>query len=289
MYTSYYNLTSMPFDLNPDPGMLFLSDTHKEALATLQYALMEKKWFLVLTGEVGTGKTTLVQVFLQSLAGQTRYCLLSNPSLKIEEFYYYISHCFGLDEFDGNKAKFLLSFAELLKQAEERGKMILLLIDEAHVLPVELLEEVRLLSNANPATQTVLTIFLVGQPELNEHLAHERLLPLRQRISLRFHLHDFTGEETEAYIHFRLQKAGARRLDIFTNDALSLIHQKTGGNPRLVNLLCDHCLISGFSEGKPVVDQDIVRSCVAELHSPGHQIPRGGEAKKSLLRKLAGL
>ncbi|MDR3631183.1 MAG: AAA family ATPase [Desulfocapsaceae bacterium] len=268
MYKQYYGLQRNPFELTPDSEVLFLSEVHKEGLATLKYGIISNKGFLLLTGGVGTGKTTLINVLVKSLKPSVKVCVLSNPILAASEFLYFLASKLGLPNFE-NKVKFLQDFSEMLQKSYEDDSKILVIIDEAHVLPVELLEEIRLLSNLSGDGHNVLSIFLVGQPELLDRLAHERLLPLRQRIGIRFHLDTFTREDTEQYIHFRLNKAGAVNTGLFSEEAVRLIHLTTHGNPRLINILSDHALLSGFAQEKLTVDEAIITECVNELHLPG--------------------
>ena len=269
MYEQYYGLTSKAFDLIPDPDKVYMSEAHEEALAILRYGVIDRKGFLLLTGAVGTGKTTLLQLLVKSLDSRVHLCLIANPTLSLHDFYYYLAAKYGLREYEGNKAKFLLDFADFLKRCRENQERVLLIIDEAHVLPVELLEEVRLLSNQEYQDFGVMSVFLVGQPELNERLAHERLLPLRQRIGIRFHLQPFSEDETRRYILFRLGKAGAQRGDLFNDQAVHLIHTEGHGVPRLINVICDQALLAGFSEEKPTIDAAIVSECVKDMQIPG--------------------
>ena len=271
MYTKYYGLDRKPFDLTPDPRVVFMSEIHQEALAILRYGVISRKGFLLLTGDVGTGKTTLLQLLVKSIEATIHICLIVNPSLSADDFYYFLSSSYGLPKYDGNRAKFFLNFAEFLRQCQKKNERVLLIVDEAHVVSVDLLEEIRLLSNQDGEEIGVMSIFLVGQPELNDRLAHERLLPLRQRIAIRFHLQPFSNQETRNYILFRLRKAGARRLDLFSAEAVDLIHLESGGTPRLINILCDHALLSGFAESKPRITVDIARDCVEEFHIPGEK------------------
>ncbi len=246
-----------------------MSEAHQEALAILRYGVIDRKGFLLLTGDIGTGKTTLLQALLISLNIRVHVCFIANPTLSVADFYYFLSSKYGLSEYEGNKARFLIHFAEFLKNCRQRSERVLLIIDEAHVFPVELLEEIRLLSNQEFQEYGLLSIFLVGQPELNDRLADERLLPLRQRIGIRFHLKPFSDNETGDYIKFRMRKAGAQRLDIFTDDAIRLIHHVSGGTPRAINVLCDQALLSAFADSRLTVDAGIVKECVKELKIPG--------------------
>jgi len=222
----------------------------------------------VLTADVGSGKTTLLQALVNSLEQDVHLCLLNNPILYRDEFFSYIAKKLGL-HWDGNKAMFLIEFGNLLKECYSNDERVLLIFDEAHVLPVDLLEEIRFLSNLEEKGQDVLSIFLVGQPELNERMSDDRLLPLRQRIGIRFHLHRFTLDETRQYILFRLRHAGARHLNIFSEEAIAMIHRVSQGTPRLINIICDHALLTGFAESTPVIGAELIEESVDDLHFPG--------------------
>jgi general secretion pathway protein A len=272
MYKRFYEFTRQPFDLNPDPERVFMSETHKEGLAILRYGVVAKKGFLVLTGAVGTGKTTLLQALTHSLEGNIHCCLLTNPTLSRDEFFSFLAHQYNLP-WEDNKALFLIEFSKFLKECSEKKEQVLLIVDEAHVIPVDLLEEIRLLSNQDLTGGDVFSIFLVGQPELNAHLSDDRLLPLRQRIGIRFHLDLFTRDVTVQYVVYRLRTAGAKHLDIFTEEALTLIHRVSKGTPRLINIVCDHALLTGFADEKTVIDETVIRECVDELHFPGESNP----------------
>lgn len=289
MYTKFYGLAKKPFALTPDPASVFMSETHQEGLAILRYGILSKKCFLVLTADVGSGKTTLLQALVASLEHDVHLCHLNNPILYRDEFFSYIAKKLGLP-WDGNKAMLLIEFSKLLKQCHDSGERVLLIFDEAHVLPIDLLEEIRLLSNLEEKGQDVLSIFLVGQPELNERMSDDRLLPLRQRIGIRFHLKRFTLDETRQYILFRLRGAGARHLNIFSEDAIVAIHNVSHGTPRLINIICDHALLTGFAENKPVITADLVEESVEDLHFPGEENPLPvAMAKSSNNRRMARL
>jgi general secretion pathway protein A len=271
----------MPFSVNPDPAWIYGSEVHQEALAVLKYAVIDKKGFLLLTGDVGTGKTMLIQRMSRILKERVHLCMLTNPKLSLDDFFYYLCRTYELEEYTGNKSKFLFDFADFLKKCKERDEQVLLIIDEAHVLPLDLLEEIRLLSNQGHELTGVLTIFLVGQPEVHDLLADERLLPLRQRIAIKFHLLPFSLSDTRGYILFRLQKAGAIMPKFFSEDAFGLIHEKGKGIPRLINIICDHALLQGFSEGKKIISKGVVVNCLKDINiidknNSKQEIPRHG-------------
>ncbi len=267
MYSKFYGLSHNPFELSPNPDLIFLSETHQEALSVLFYGVYNRKGFLQISGNVGTGKSTLVQALIRKLGNNVLICHIPNPNFTVSEFYYYISAKFGLDEFDGNKAKFILNLAEFLKNCREKDKFALLIIDEAQVLSLELLEEIRLLSNQEYTEFGVLSIFFVGQPELNVLLKHKKMEPLRNRIGIRFNLEPLTLDETDAYIQFRLRKAG-RTLLLFSQKAVQKIYEASGGIPRSINILCDNALVAGYAEQRGVIDEKIISGCVKELEQP---------------------
>lgn len=267
MYYSYYGLKDNPFELAPDGSYLYMSETHKEGLATLRYGVIANKGFLLLTGGVGVGKTTILNALLGMLEKKVVVCLLNNPRLNKEEFYLYLASKLDL-AYDGNKSSFVLEFEKLLIHCRETGEKTLLVIDEAQAFSVELLEEVRLLSNlAGPSN--VFSIFLVGQPEIREQLATSQLLPLRQRIGIRYHVESLSGKDTEQYINFRLNRAGADKTAIFTAEAVATIHEASQGNPRLINILCDHAMLTGFAKDLKVIDKSMIIESLEELRLPG--------------------
>ncbi|MGA7278976.1 MAG: AAA family ATPase [Desulfocapsaceae bacterium] len=267
MYRSFYGLQRKPFDLKPDGDCVFLSDTHEEAIATLQYGVESEKGFLMLTGGVGTGKTTVLNALLATLEDTVHVCLINNPKLEVQEFYHFAANLLGL-QYDGNKGEFIIQFLRLLEHYAEQNEKILLIIDEAQFFTVDLMDEVRLLAN-HAGNRSVLSIFLVGQPELQEVLAHERLLPLRQRIELRYHLSGLTRKDTTHYIAYRLNRAGAAKTPIFSSEAIDSIHQATRGNPRLINVVCDHALIAGFIQEKQTIEREVIVECLREIRLPG--------------------
>lgn len=268
MYRNHFGLLRKPFELPPDSNILFLGETHKEALAVLKYGVESDKGFLLFTGGVGTGKTTLINVLSKTLENPGFLCVLSNPTIEINEFFYYFAARLGL-LFDGNKAKFLVLFTKLLEECKKNNRKVLLIIDEAHALPTDLLEEMRLLVNMAAEVKNVLSIFLVGQPELLNRLNEKQLSPLSQRIAVRYHLNQLSKEDALQYVLFRLNRSGAKNNALFTGKALDLLYAATGGNPRQINILCDNALLEAFSRDEIEVDDKIIRECAEQLCLPG--------------------
>ncbi len=277
MYFSYYGLKENPFELAPDGSFVYMSETHKEGMATLRYGVIANKGFLLLTGGVGVGKTTILNALLKMLEKKVSVCLLNNPSLTKDEFYHYLASKLDL-AYDENKSSFILQFEKLLIQCVQKGEKILLIIDEAQAFPIELLEEIRLLSNLG-GVSNVLGIFLVGQPEIREQLATSQLLPLRQRIGIRYHLEPFSASESEQYIYFRLNRAGGRNTKIFTEEAVASIHEASQGNPRLINILCDHAMLSGSAKDLRKIDKALILESLEELRLPGEATLQTSEVR----------
>ena len=269
-YTKHFGLQRKPFELIPDSSILFLGEGHKEALSVLKRGVVADKGFLMFTGGVGTGKTTLVNVLSKTLKNPGYMCVISNPTLDTDDFFYYFAEQLGL-LFDGNKAKFLFLFSRLLAECKKNNRKVLLIIDEAHALPTALLEELRLLVNMAEEVKDILCVFLVGQPELLERVQEEQLMPLNQRIMVRHHLEDLSKEEMVQYVLFRLNRAGAKNCDLFTESALDLIYQATKGNPRQINILCDNALLSACANDAIIVGDKLIRETVAQLHIPGDE------------------
>jgi general secretion pathway protein A len=257
-----------PFELSPDSTVLFLGESHKETLAGLKQGLVSDTGFLLLTGGVGTGKTTLVNLLVKTHQVPGYCCVISNPTLDIDDFFAYFAATLGLP-FDGNKAKFLVLFAKMLEDCQKTKKKVLLVIDEAHALPTDLLEELRLLGNLAIEVRNVLSVLLVGQPELLDRLTEEQLSSLRQRIVVRCHLDDLSLQDCLQYIRFRLDWAGAQGRTVFTEPALKLVYEATRGNPRQINILCDNVLFAASSHGVVEVDARWVRECAERLHIQG--------------------
>lgn len=271
MYTEHFGLQKKPFELTPDAGFLFLGETHKEALGVFKRGVVSDKGFLLFTGGVGTGKTTLINVLSKTLENPGYLCVISNPTLDIDDFFYYFAAQLGL-LFDGNVAKFLFLFSKLLEECKKTERRVLLIIDEAHALPTDLLEELRLLVNMAAEVTGVLSVFLVGQPELLERLDEEQLSPLAQRIAVRYHLTQLSREDAKRYIGYRLKTAGCTGRSLFTEDAMDYVCEATSGNPRQINIICDNSLLAAYSKGLHEVTVPIVRKCVEQIAIPGDDL-----------------
>lgn len=273
MYTSYYELKEEPFRLTPDPRFLHLADPHRTALKLLLQGVLQRKGFLIVTGPVGTGKTTLLHTALQILTekagGSNRLvsAFLVNPTLSPSELLEAL-----LDEFEitcaaTSKPRRLAAFHQMLYQTQQQGGTSLLLVDEAHLMNVELLEEIRLLGNTDTYQEKLIQIVLCGQPELFSVLHRPELKALQQRIASTCQLRPLSLPETRAYIAERLHAAGLRGPAPFTTTAVEDIHNLSGGVPRLINLLCDGCLSIGYEMQKKQIDQAIVKQAAEDLPS----------------------
>ena len=269
MYCEFYGLARTPFEMTPDPAFLYLGDTHREGLATLVYGVQSGKGFVLLTGEVGTGKTTLLHALLGQLEADTASAFIFNPRLEPLDFFRVLLDEYGIDARCQTKAEYLLTLNEFLIDRLGKNQKTVLIIDEAQTLSPEMLEEVRLLSNLETPTSKLIQIILVGQPELIDLLARPELRQLRQRIVLRHHLRPFDARETEAYIDERLALAGYTGKGIFTRSARKEIHAVTGGVPRLVNIVCDGALLTGYGRELRTLGPEIVQEVARDLHLRG--------------------
>jgi type II secretory pathway predicted ATPase ExeA/Flp pilus assembly protein TadD len=281
MYLSYYNLSEWPFQINSDPRFLWLGEKHKEALATLIYGVQDQKGFLVLTGDVGTGKTTLVNALLRQLDGSILVGNITDPMLDLIGFLNAVSVSLGNYEKVEKKEDFLLRFSRFLNEKYAENKYVLLIIDEAHKLNTDLLEQIRLLSNIELPERKLISIFLVGQDELSETLTSHQCRALRQRITLISRVEPLSEEETGEYIRHRLKVAGTNR-ELFSKAAVREIYRLSRGYPRVINILCDHALLSGYVKESRKITPGIVRGCGQEMLLPG-------EHDESLRRPLENL
>ncbi|MCK4603499.1 MAG: AAA family ATPase [Deltaproteobacteria bacterium] len=277
MYLSYYGLNEQPFSISPDPRFLYLSEAHREGLANLTYGVAQRKGFVVITGEVGTGKTTLIHALLADIPQKVRVAFISNPTLTREEFFFLLADAYKLGAVE-HKAHFLVKFTQFLEKAYSSDENVVLIVDEAHSLSHELLEEIRLLSNLETLSHKLVNIILVGQPELDEKLSSPELRPLTQRIALRYHLPSMTLDETAKYIETRLLRSGAKDLGIFTESAVQNLYEYTRGIPRLINVLADHALLTGYVRELKRIDNRVVDECAAELRLSGSKDEKDTES-----------
>ena len=249
MYKRFYNLQKNPFEITPDPAFLFTTKRHNEALATLYYGVRRHKGFVVLTGEVGTGKTLLIRSLLQMLKlSNVHYAYVFNSRLSPMEFLQYVAGDFRLPITGKNKSDLLLELSSFVISRFKKGLTTVLVVDEAHHLSEEVLEEIRLLTNLETTEEKLLQILLVGQPELDEKLDSVDLRQLKQRIALRSQLAPLDMEETEGYIRRRMQVAGSTTPDtLFPFETVLEIHRHSRGIPRLINTLCENALIHGYA------------------------------------------
>ncbi len=264
MYEDFFNLKECPFRLPPDPDFLFLSREHKLALVHLEYGLTHQAGFIVITGEIGTGKTTLLKTMLKRMDRDTVVASIFNTTVGPDEFLNLILDDFELewDESETHTVK-LERLKSFLLQTYTSGKKAVLIVDEAQNLSMETLEEIRLLSNIQTSKDYLVHIFLVGQPELKQKLTHPSLRQLAQRISVHYHINPLSKEETFGYINHRLRVSGAKEVEqCFDKDAIEEIYTLTRGYPRLVNLLCDACLVNAFADQLKPVSRQIVLETV---------------------------
>jgi len=267
MYEKYFSFKHKPFELVPNPDFLFLSTSHRKALTYLDYGIKEKIGFILITGEIGSGKTTIVRNLIKNLDGTIKLSRINNTKVSSEQLISMINEDFGLNVEGKSKTILLSELNEFLIEQYARGFQSVLLIDEAQNLTPDLLEEIRLLSNLETDRAKLLQIILVGQPELKRTLMLPELIQLRQRITINYHITPLTIEETAGYIKHRLTIAGNPEAIKFEDDMLDVIFQFSRGIPRLINILCDFALLTTFVEGRKEVSIDIVREVAKDLES----------------------
>jgi general secretion pathway protein A len=281
MYARFYGLRELPFELAPNPDFLFFSPRHAEALSNLQYGLFSAKSVTLLTGEAGTGKTTLLRAALQSERCRSVKCVyLNNPALTREEFVETLARRFDLSSrASTSKATLLAELEPVLRERRAAGEINALVIDEAQSLSLELMEEVRLLANIETTTEKLLPLVLAGQPELAVRLNDPALRQLKQRVALRCELLPLDLNETAAYVATRIRFAGGEAMRLFTREAVTLIHEYSGGIPRTISVICDNALVSGMAVGRQPVDRALVLEVVRDfdLQHAEHRVGSAGE------------
>lgn len=265
MYLEHFGLIRPPFEMTPDPSFLYLGEAHREGLATLVYGVRARKGFVMLTGEVGTGKTTLLHALLAQLDPRTASAFIFNPRLEPLDFFRVLFDELGIETPCRTKGEYLLALNEFLIERLREDRPTLLIVDEAQNLSADMLEEIRLLSNLETPTSKLLQIMLVGQPELDEKLRQQELRQLRQRVVLRFQLQPFGYDETLSYIEERLRLAGYTGKGIFRRSALKRIQEVTGGVPRLINVVCDGALLTAYSRGIATIDGPVIDEVAGDL------------------------
>ena len=266
MYKEFFGLRANPFNVNPDPRYLFLTRHTEEALACLTYGIQARKGFVLLTGEVGTGKTTLINKLLEWLRlQQVATAFIFNSKMNVPQFLDYMMTDFGIPLETDSKSQILMRLYNWLLDRYRAGETAVLIVDEAQNLSDEVLEEIRMMTNLETFTEKLLQIVLVGQPELEQRLKQPQLRQLRQRLTLRAKTHPLSLEETKAYVHQRLRIAGSNGHMIFEPEALSAIHRYSNGIPRVVNLLCEHCLVGAFVDQQKTVSVAAVESVAREF------------------------
>jgi len=268
MYEKFYGLTRSPFELSPDPRFFVPTPSHHEALAALSYGVMKRKGFVVVTGEVGTGKTLLIRYLLESIGrSNVAFAFVYNPRLSVPEFLSYVLSDLKLSLTGRTKGEMLSYLNDYLLLRSLRGAVTAIIVDEAHLLSWELMEEIRLLTNLETSQHKLVQMVLVGQPELDHKLDSPELRQLKQRVSLRCRLEPLTFEQLRGYIHRRLELAGANShaTTIFPDETIALIYGFSQGIPRVINNLCENSLISGYGKQTKEITAELVRDVASDL------------------------
>ena len=287
MYKSFFGLRALPFGASPDPRFLFLRPQIREALACLQYGIAARKGFVVMTGEVGTGKTTLLRAVLETFAkGRISTAFVSNPRLDVLDFFEFVLTELGIPPKARTKSGMLLQLNSWLIERFHAHQLCVIVVDEAQNLSWELLEEIRLLSNLETSSEKLVQIVLSGQPELEEMLLNPKIRQLRQRVSLWARTHSLTGEETQDYIGERLRIAGAS-VPVLMPEAMELVYHYSKGIPRIINLICEHALINAYAEQVKPIPEHIVESVGLELDLVEHPFTISFPAMEALMNRTS--
>jgi general secretion pathway protein A len=290
MYTAFYGLREKPFSLSPNPRFLFLAESHREALAHLLYGIDEGEGFIAITGEVGTGKTTICRTLLERLGTDTEVAFLFNPSGSPDELLRAITGEFGLEVDGTSPAEMRDDLNRFLLERKRENRRVLLIVDEAQNLSAGTLEQVRLLSNLETASSKLIQILLLGQPELDRKLETTELRQLRQRIGVRWRLAPLSLGETGEYIRYRLRIAAGVERDLFSPGAVREVHRRSGGVPRLINILCDRSLLAGYAGGERLISRKTVRGCAKEVPAAaGRKVTTASSAARTSSRTRLGL
>jgi len=288
MYLELFKLQELPFRLSPDPQFLYLSKQHARAKAYMESTIWFTDGFVVITGEIGAGKTTLIETFLRELQTDVVIAQINQTQLSPTAFLQTVLVQFGFSPFNMKKAEVLATLNQFLIEQYSSGRKVLLIIDEAQNLSNRVLEEVRLLSGLETTKDKVLRIILAGQPELNEKLNSQDLVQLTQRVRLRFHLTALTKTETIAYIDHRLEVAGSQGRRIFAEDTYATIFKYTGGVPRLINTLCDTCMMAAFTQNTDHVSAESLQAAIRELQWSEHTGIAAASTAGTVTTRVAG-
>ena len=278
MYNAFFGFSESPFSLSPDPAFFYRSEQHEEALANLVYGVQARKGFIVLSGEVGTGKTTMLECLRDYLeANYIEFAFLFNSRINTEQFFEMIAYDLDLPCARTSKTEVLFALNQLLVEQAQDGRTVVLIVDEAHNLEWEVLEEIRLLGNLENRNGKLLQIILAGQPELDRKLDAPNLRQLKQRIILRCHLEQFTLRDAVEYIESRLERAGMPKQTVFSEELMAEIHLRAQGVPRVINAICDNVLLTAFADEKKVCTLDMLDEVCKDmrLEWPGSRRVRG--------------
>ncbi|MDA8091245.1 MAG: XrtA-associated ATPase [Nitrospiraceae bacterium] len=265
MYLSFFGLHSKPFQLLPDPEFFFLSREHKKTLTYLSYGIRFNQGFILITGEVGIGKTTIIRKVIKELDGDVRLAKVTNTRVSSDQLWALINDDFGLDSTGKDKIRMLKDLTNFLVGEYAAGRRCILFIDEAQNLSAGLLEEIRLISNLETDKSKLLQIVLVGQPELRQTIAQPEMRQLRQRINISCHLNALSREETEEYIFHRLESAGNREAATFDSGTMEAIYGFSNGIPRLINIICDFLFLSAFADETKDISTELVKEVIGEM------------------------
>ena len=264
MYHKFYGFKKRPFRLLPDPDFLYRSKKHENALTHLEYGIFDRAGFIVITGEIGAGKTTLIKYMLRSMNSDIPVAFLAQTSLEPEELLRALCQEFSLDHGGKGKSELIELIGAFLVDRFKQGNYVILILDEAQNLPLESLEEIRMLSNLDADSESLLQVIFVGQPALREKLRRQELRQLTQRVEVSYHLEPLDLEEVKGYIRYRLERAGAANTNIFDDGAMETIYQYSQGVPRLINSACHMCLVYGMADGVRNFDRDLIETALKE-------------------------
>ena len=290
MYEQFYGLRERPFDLTPDPRYLVATEMHQEALSNIEYAIASRKGIALLVGESGTGKTTVIRAAISKQSSRTHCVHLHNPALTRQEFVQMLAARFGLSpQARTSKTDLLLELEELLRARRDAQEVTVLVVDEAQSLPLELLEEIRLLSNIETDDEKLLSLIVAGQPELADRLTDQSLRQLKQRIALRCELRPLNSHESCRYIAGRITAAGGTPGQLFSLEAVVLIHERSRGIPRAINVIADNALMSGFAAEQRIITTPLVREVCRDFDMRSSRTAGPDDAPKKSQRSATTL